>query len=140
MAKYGEDNAPALTKRTTKKLKDMKKLLFIIAFLFASVTIYANPIEKLKKLADKIEREHKSYDEEDWKKVNYEYEKLEKEFEEKERSTEERKDFARQKGRINGYLTKKTLNNLGKKVGEYANELGGSIEGFFESVENMLDE
>ena len=118
----------------------MKKLLFILAFLFTSVAIFANPIEKLKKLADKVEKEHKSYDEEDWKKVNYEYEKLEKEFEEKERSTEERKDFARQKGRINGYLTKKTLNNWGKKVGEYANELGGSIEGFFESVENMLDE
>ena len=53
---------------------------------------------------------------------------------------EELKDFARQKGRIKGYMTKKTLKNWGKKVEEYANELGGSIEGFFESVENMLDE
>ena len=118
----------------------MKKLLFIIAFLFASVTIYANPIEKLKKLADKVEREHKCYDDEDWEKVAKEYAKINAEFEEKERSTEERKDFARQKGRIKGYMTKKTLSKWGKKVEDYANELGGGIEGFFESVENMLDE
>lgn len=118
----------------------MKKLLFILAFLFTSVTIFANPIEKLKRLADKVEREHKSYDEEDWEKVKSEYERLEKEFKEKKRSTEERKDFARQKGRINGYLTKKTLNKWGKKAGEYANELGGSIGGFFESVGNMIDD
>ena len=118
----------------------MKKLLFILAFIFTSATIFANPVEKLKKLADKVEKEHKSYDEEDWEKIKSECNRLEKEFEKKERSTEELKDFARQKGRINGYLTKKTLNNWGKKVEEYANELGGSIDGFFESVENMIDD
>ena len=118
----------------------MKKLLFILAFLFTSVAIFANPIEKLKKLADKVEREHKSYDEDDWEEIKNECDRLEKEFEEKERSTEERKNFARQKGRINGYLTKKTLNKWGKKAEKYANELGGSIEGFFESVENMIND
>lgn len=118
----------------------MKKLLFILAFIFTSATIFANPVEKLKKLADKVEKEHKSYDEEDWEKIAKEYAKLKAEFEEDEYTNEELKDFARQKGRIKGYMTKKTLNNLGKKVEEYANELGGSIEGFFESVENMIDD
>lgn len=118
----------------------MKKLLFIIAFLFASATVFAGPIEKLTKLADKVEREHKSYDDEDWEKVAKEYAKINAEFEKDEYTKEELKDFARQKGRIKGYMTKKTLKNWGKKVEEYANELGGNIEGFFESVENMLDE
>ena len=118
----------------------MKKLLFIIAFLFASTTVFAGPIEKLTKLADKVEREHKSYDDEDWAEVAQEYAKINAEFEKDEYTKEELKDCARQKGRIKGYMTKKTLKNWGKKVEEYANELGGSIEGFFESVENMIDD
>jgi hypothetical protein len=118
----------------------MKKLLFIITFLFTSAAIFAGPIEKLTKLADKVEKNHKSYTDEDWEKVAKEYAKLKAEFEEDEYTSEELKEFGRQKGRIKGYMTKKTLNKWGKKMGDFANELGGGIEGFFESIENMIDE
>lgn len=117
----------------------MKKLLFIITFLFTSAAIFAGPIEKLTKLADKVEKNHKSYTDEDWEKVAREYAKLKAEFEEDEYTSEELKEFGRQKGRIKGYMTKKTLNKWGKKMGDFANELGGGIEGFFESIENMID-
>ena len=66
----------------------MKKLLFIIAFLFASTTVFAGPIEKLTKLADKVEREHKSYDDEDWAEVAQEYAKINAEFEKDEYTKE----------------------------------------------------
>ena len=118
----------------------MKKLLFIIAFLFTSAAIFAGPIEKLTKLADKVEKNHKSYTDEDWEKVAKEYAKLKAEFEEDEYTSEELKEFGRQKGRIKGYMTKKTLNKWGKKMGDFANELGGGIGGFFESLEKMIDE
>jgi hypothetical protein len=118
----------------------MKKLLFIIAFLFTSVAIFAGPIEKLTKLADKVEKEHKSFDDEDWEKVAKEYAKLNAEFEKDEYTSEEFKEFGRQKGRIKGYMTKKTLKKWGKKMEEFANELGGGIEGFFESIENIIEE
>ena len=118
----------------------MKKLLFIIAFLFTSATIFAGPVEKLTKLADKVEKEHKSFDDEDWEKVAKEYAKIKAEFEEDERTKEELKEFGRQKGRIKGYMTKKTLNKWGKKMEDLANELGGGIEGFFESIENMIED
>ena len=117
-------------------------MLFVT--IFASATLFActpkSPIEKLKKLADKVEKSHKSYTDEDWEKINQEYAILKAEFEEKERSKEELKEFARQKGRIKGYMTKKTLNKLGKKVEGLANELEGGIEGFFEAIETMADE
>ncbi len=118
----------------------MKKLLFIITFLFTSAAIFAGPIEKLTKLADKVEKNHKSYTDEDWEKIAKEYAKIKAEFEEDEYTSEELKEFGRQKGRIKGYMTKKTLNKWGKKMGDFANELGGGIEGFFESIENMIDE
>ena len=118
----------------------MKKLLFIIAFLFASTTVFAGPIEKLTKLADKVEKSYESYTDEDWEKVNQEYTKLKAEFEKKERDKEELKEFARQKGRIKGYMTKKTLNKWGKKMENFANELEGGIEGFFEAIETIVEE
>ena len=116
----------------------MKRLLLLFATIFASATLFActpkNPIEKLTKLADKVEKNHKSYTDEDWEKINQEYAILKAEFEEQENSKEELKEFARQKGRINGYMTKKTLKKFGKKVENLANELEGSIEGFFETI------
>ena len=119
----------------------MKKLLFIITFLFTSAAIFAGPIEKLTKLADKVEKNHKSYTDEDWEKVAKEYSKLKAEFEKKEcTSSEELKEFGRQKGRIKGYMTKNTLNKWGKKMGDFANELGGGIEGFFEAIETIVEE
>ncbi len=118
----------------------MKKLLFIIAFLYASATVFAGPIEKLTKLADKVEREHKSYDDEDWAEVAQEYAKINAELEKDEYTKEELKDFARQKGRIKGYMTKKTLNKWGKKMENFANELEGGIEGFFEAIETIVEE
>ena len=121
----------------------MKKILFLIAFL-TSATLFActpkSPIEKLKKLADKVEKSHKSYTDEDWKEIAQEYAILKAEFEKDEYTKEELKEFARQKGRIKGYMTKKTLNKLGKKVEGLANELEGGIEGFFEAIETMVDE
>ena len=118
----------------------MKKTLLLAILLLSSAMLFAGPIEKLKKLADKIEKNYKSYDDEDWENVAEKYAILEKEFKEKERTKEELKEFGRQKGRIKGFMTKKTLKKWGKKVEEYANELGGSIEGFFESFEKIIEE
>ena len=123
---------------------NMKRLLLLFATIFVSTALFActpkNPIEKLTKLADKVEKNHKSYTDEDWKEIAQEYAILKAEFEEKERSKEELKEFARQKGRIKGYMTKKTLNKLGKKVEDLANELEGGIEGFFEAIETIVEE
>ena len=91
-------------------------------------------------MADKVEKSHKSYTDEDWKEIAQEYAILKAEFEKDEYTKEELKEFARQKGRIKGYMTKKTLNKLGKKVEGLANELEGGIEGFFEAIETMVDE
>ena len=122
----------------------MKRLLLLFATIFVSTALFActpkNPIEKLTKLADKVEKNHKSYTDEDWEKINQEYAILKAEFEEQERTKEELKEFARQKGRIKGYMTKKTLNKLGKKVENLANELEGSIEGFFDAIETSVEE
>lgn len=122
----------------------MKRLLLLFATIFASTALFActpkSPVEKLTKLADKVEKNHKSYTDEDWEKINQEYAILKAKFEEKERSKEELKEFARQKGRIKGYMTKKTLNKLGKKVEDLANELEGGIEGFFEAIETIVEE
>lgn len=122
----------------------MKRLLLLFATIFVSTALFActpkSPVEKLKKLADKVEKSHESYTDEDWEKINQEYAILKAEFEEKERSKEELKEFARQKGRIKGYMTKKTLNKLGKKVENLANELEGSIEGFFDAIETSVEE
>ena len=122
----------------------MKRLLLLFATIFASATLFActpkSPVNKLQKLADKVEKNHKSYTDEDWKEIAQEYAMLKAEFEEKERSKEELKEFARQKGRIKGYMTKKTLNKLGKKVEDFANELEGGIEGFFEAIETIVEE
>ena len=122
----------------------MKRLLLLFVTIFLSTALFActpkSPIEKLKKLADKVEKNHKSYTDEDWKEIANEYAILKSEFEKDEYTKEELKEFARQKGRIKGYMTKKTLNKLGKKVEGLANELEGGIEGFFEAIETMVDE
>ena len=121
-----------------KNYMKMKRLFLLLATFFVSTLLFAgtpkSPIEKLKKLADKVEKNHKSYTDEDWAEVAQEYAMLKAEFEEQENSKEELKEFARQKGRINGYMTKKTLKKFGKKVENLANELEGSIEGFFETI------
>ena len=91
----------------------MKRLLLLFATIFVSTALFActpkSPVEKLTKLADKVEKEHKSFDDEDWEKVAKEYAKLNAEFEKDEYTSEEFKEFGRQKGRIKGYMTKKTL-------------------------------
>ena len=119
----------------------MKKILLIIAILFTSVTLYAKtPLEKLKKLADKVECEHKEYTEKDWEKIAKEYSCIVEEFNKKENTKEDLKEFGRQRGRIKGYMTKKTLKKWSNQVEEYANELGGGIEGFFETIGDFIDE
>ena len=122
----------------------MKRLLLLFVTIFVSTALFActpkNPIEKLKKLADKVEKNHKSYTDEDWAEVALEYAILKDEFEKDKYTKEELKEFARQKGRIKGYMTKKTLNKLGKKVEGLANELEGGIEGFFEAIETIIEE
>lgn len=122
----------------------MKKVLFLITFL-TSATLFAcntpqDTIEDLKKLADRVEENHKSYTDEDWAEIAQKYAKLEKEFKEQEYTKDELKEFGRQKGRIKGYMTKKTLNNWGKELENFANELGGGIEGFLEAIETLIDE
>ena len=122
----------------------MKRLLLLFATIFVSATLFActpkNPVKKLKKLADKVEQNYKTYTADDWEDIAQQYSELKAEFEKDERTKEELKEFARQKGRIKGYMTKKTLNKLGKKVEGLANELEGGIEGFFEAIETMVDE
>ena len=122
----------------------MKRLLLLFVTIFASATLFActpkDPVKKLKKLADKVEQNYKTYTADDWEDIAQQYSELKAEFEKDERTKEELKEFARQKGRIKGYMTKKTLNKLGKKVEGLANELEGGIEGFFEAIETMVDE
>lgn len=121
-------------------MKEMKKLLFILAFLFTSITIFANPVERLKKLADKVECGHKEFTDKDWDKIANEYNKIVDEFNKEKHTKEELKEFGRQRGRIKGYMTKKTLKKWSNQVEEYANELGGGIKGFFETIGDFIDE
>ena len=119
----------------------MKKLLLIVAILFTSVSLYAKtPLEKLKKLADKVECNHKEYTDKEWEMIAKEYNEIVDNFNKKEYTKEELKEFGRQRGRNTGYITKKTLNKWGKEFEEFANELGGEIEGFFESLDNIFEE
>lgn len=119
----------------------MKKILLIIAILFTSVTLYAKtPLEKLKKLADKVECEHKEYNDKDWEKIAKEYNDIVEDFNKKENTKEELKEFGRLRGRIKGYMTKKTLNKWGKKMENFANELSGGVEGFLETIETFIEE
>ena len=121
----------------------MRKTLLAIAIL-ASTSLFAcntpkESIEELKKLADKIEKNHKSYTDEDWANILLEYENLEKEFKEKEYTKDELKEFSRQKGRIKGYMAHKTLKRWGEEVENFASELEGGIEGFFKAMESDTD-
>ena len=122
----------------------MKRLFLLLATFFVSATLFActpkNPIEKLTKLADKVECNHKEYTDKDWEEVAKEYNEIVDNFNKKEYTKEELKEFGRQRGRIKGYMTKKTLNKWGKEFEEFANELGGGIEGFFESLDNIFEE
>lgn len=119
----------------------MKKILLIIAILFTSVTLYAKtPLEKLKKLADKVECEHKEYNDKDWEKIAKEYNNIVEDFNRKENTKEDLKEFGRQKGRIKGYMTKNNLKKWSKQVEKFANELSGGVEGFFETIETIIEE
>ena len=123
----------------------MKKTLLTTVIVFVSAVLFIcctpkSPVEKLRTLADEVELNHESYSEQDWEKVALEYAEIEAKFKEEARSKEELKEFGRQKGRISGYMTKHTLENWGEGIEEFANELEGSIDGFFESIGNMIGE
>lgn len=123
----------------------MKKTLFTTAFILFSAALFIcctpkSPVEKLKALADEIELNYQSYTEEDWEKATLKYTKIENEFDKEVRTKEEQKEFGRQAGRIKGYMTKNSLKNFGEEIEEFANELGGGIEGFIESIGNMVSE
>ena len=123
----------------------MKKTLFTTAFILFSAALFIcctpkSPVEKLKALADEIELNYQSYTKEDWEKAALKYTKIENEFDKEVRTKEERKEFGRQAGRIKGYMTKNSLKNFGEEIEEFANELGGGIEGFIESIGNMVSE
>ena len=123
----------------------MKRLLLLLlATFFVSATLFActpkDPVKKLKKLADKVEQNYKTYTADDWEDIAQQYSELKAEFEKDERTKEELKEFARQKGRIKGYMTKKTLKKWGKKMDNFANELEGGIEGFLEAFETIIEE
>lgn len=94
------------------------------------------PVKDLEKLVNKVEKNHKEYTDEDWKKVAEEYAVLKEEFYKHEYSNEELKEIGRLKGRLKGYFAKKEAKKLGKSLEEIANEIGGSIEGFL----NVLTE
>lgn len=117
----------------------MKKLLLTTTFILASALLFicctpASPVEKLKKLADEVELNHKSYTDEEWENITVKCQELETEFRERKYTQEELKEFGRQKGRIQGFMTKYTLKSWGRDIEDFANELEGSIEGFFNAL------
>ena len=116
----------------------MKSILItVIALMASAFSVCASPqtpIKKLEKLVEKVEKKHASYDEEDWKEIAKEYAEIKKEFEEYEYTKQELKEIGKLKGRLKGYITKKSLKKWGKNVEDFTNELGGSIEGFLESL------
>ena len=121
----------------------MKKCLLTTLFILASVILFtgcASPVEKLKNLADEVELNYESYTDEDWEIVTKKCEELETEFKESKYTKEELKEFGRQKGRISGYMTKYAIKGWGKDIEEFADELGGSIEGFFNAMGSMIEE
>ena len=121
----------------------MKKCLLTTLFILASVILFtgcASPVEKLKNLADEVELNYESYTDEDWEIVTKKCEELETEFKESKYTKEELKEFGRQKGRISGYMTKYSIKGWGKDIEEFADELGGSIEGFFNAMGSMIEE
>lgn len=123
----------------------MKKLLLTTTFILASALLFicctpASPVEKLKNLADEVELNYESYTDEDWENITVECQELETEFRERKYTQEELKEFGRQKGRISGYMTKYSIKGWGKDIEEFADELGGSIEGFFNAMGSMIEE
>lgn len=105
-----------------------------MASVFSVCASPKTPIKKLEKLVDKVEKKHASYDEEDWKEVAEEYANIKEEFEKYEYTKQELKEIGKLKGRLKGYITKKSIKKFSKSVEDFANELGGGIEGFLESL------
>lgn len=116
----------------------MKRVLLIAVILTVALSgIYASPgspIKKLEKLVENVEENHASFTDKDWKKIAETYDEIKAELKKEEFSNEELKEIGKLKGRLKGYLTQKKLKALGKDIEEIASEVGGGIEGFFETL------
>lgn len=114
----------------------MKKFITLFSALLVALAVAAcgkqTPVEKLRKITDEVEANYSSYTEEDIDKVMLRLDEIEKDMQQYEYTEEELREIGRLNGRLSAYLTKAFMNNLGSTLGDFAEEFGAGVEGFFE--------
>ena len=118
----------------------MKKLHLVYIFFvmtilgFTSCDSAQSAINDLEDLSIEIETNHQSYTEEDWNDIALSYSAIEEELTKYEYTDEDLKKIGKLKGKCLGYMTKQTIKDAEKELRDYAKEIEGGIESFFETL------
>lgn len=122
----------------------MKRITVLFSVIMFTLAIVAcsgpqTPVKELRELVNEVEMNYKSYTEDDLDRIMDRLDALDKEFAKYEYTDEEQREIGRLNGRLSAYLTKVTVRNLGSILGNFAEEIGGGMEGFFSAFDEDVD-
>ena len=109
-------------------------ILFTAYVLTSCQTKEERVISNMEKLAELIESDGESFNNEDWNDVFVEYEQLQEEATQCEFTQEQIKELGRVEGRLAAKLTKERAKNLGRDFKNLLESGKGFVEGFVEGL------
>lgn len=91
-------------------------------------------VNDLESLVNDIKANYQSYTAEDWAEVEASYSKIETELAKYEYSDADLEKIGELKGEYIGYMTKQSIEDIGKQLKDSAKELEGGIQGFLDAI------
>lgn len=97
------------------------------------------PLKKLEKLTDRIEKNADNFTDEEWNEVISEMDEIDSEMADREYTDEELKEIGRLKGRCFARMTRKAMKDASETFDDLSKQLEGGIDGFLEEMSKDED-
>lgn len=122
----------------------LKHFKTVMTFGFAAMLIAAcgstdEPLKKLEKLTDRIEKNADNFTDEEWDEVASEMEEIQEEMADRKYTEEELREIGRLKGRCFVRMTKKAMKDASETFDDLSKQLEGGIDGFLEEMSKDED-
>ena len=123
-----------------------RKVFFIAAILFGLLFISScksredQVISQLDDLSERVEKNSKNFDSNDWKSALAEFEQIHKEMADCDFTKEELREIGRKEGKLALILAKEGAKTAGSHLHELMEGIGSFTEGFKEGFESEFNE
>ena len=125
----------------------MKRKTFFIAAIFFGLLFLSScksreeqVISQLDDLSERVEKDSKSFDSNDWKNAIAEFEQIHNEMADCDFTKEELREIGRKEGKLAVILAKEGAKKVGSHLQEFMESIGSFSEGLKEGIESEFNE